>query len=106
MGGKRRTRRDTRTGRRIAGRAMTGWILAAFIAAQSADVGTTIYRLRQGCVESVWGTQNGAAIAAGKGGAVVVALTTLRPTWRNVVAGIGLASGAYGTINNLRANCR
>lgn len=84
------------------------WLYIAMIAAQSLDAGTTIQKMHQGCVETLWPTQRPALVAVVKGAAVTmtVVIRHSHPTLSMVVAGVGTASGLYGGIHNLQQRCR
>lgn len=83
------------------------WFLIAYITAQALDMTTTAIKLHQGgCQEGNWiNAPTAYAVKSGSLG-VAIALRGSHPTGVKVVSGIGIASGTYGTIHNLRTSCR
>lgn len=82
------------------------WLIIGYIAAQALDIGTTAYRLHQGCREAVWVNAPTAYAAKGAGIGVVIAFKDRHPTATAVISSIGIASGVYGTAHNLRLVCQ
>lgn len=81
------------------------WLLATYLVLQSLDMATTAIKVHQRCAESVW--VNAPTMYATKGAAmgVTIAWGGKAPSAFAVVEGIGIGSGLYGTIHNLRTVC-
>ena len=82
------------------------WWLTLYLVAQALDMGTTALKIQQGCHEGLW--PNAPLMYTGKSAGIVVtvALSRTHPTTATVLSGIGIASGTYGAIHNLRTTCR
>lgn len=83
---------------------LNGWLLAAYITAQSFDISTTGINLYHGCHEQVWPTQNPWVIGGVKATAVAITLPVSRKFKKVgiVIAALGIASGTYGGVHNIR----
>jgi hypothetical protein len=91
------------------------WLIVGMIAAQAADIATTSFALRRGCVESTYyGLQSKWAIGGMKAGGTIVLSATLplahhkKPKLTKAVAWAQIASGVLGaTFNTTRIpHCR
>jgi hypothetical protein len=94
---------------------LSGWLLAAMIAAQSFDVGTSVHNFVGGCVEQTYFLKSPGLVAASKTGATAALTVTLpmlhrarHPKAANALAwtviGFGVVGGAWNSKHF--SNCR
>ena len=86
---------------------MTGWLIAAMITAQAADITTTWIGLNQGCTEKLYyRIQDPVIIASGKGlGTTVGVIFVYRkgkqyPKTAKGLTAFIIGAGAYGAVHN------